>query len=238
VRVHAAQYLAGLAEPAIELTMSHFRPAPDLDPALFRMEIPEGYTLAGRTTLEQMLARRTDADAGVGTFAEGQKILESLALWSAGDSRKAVDLLLTIDWNGDLQFAPEHFLFTMTERQCVALTTEDRNRMLQDVLKQGSQCRALGQEVVNTGRQAQAAGDTSQAEMCYTAAARFGRLLNRNPEAMLIVRLVGIAIEKPALAELKDLYEAASQPEKLQTIRQRASQLEDQQNQIRKTAGG
>lgn len=237
VQVVVARRPIGQDKLAIELTMRHFREIPHPDAGMFSTDIPEGYTLAGRKTLED-LAAQSNAVSGspAGTSPESAKILESLTLWTVGDSRKAVDLLVTVDWNGDLRFSQEHFLFTMTERQYISLVSDEQRSVMETVLKQSSQYRALGRELVNIGRQSLASGGSAESERCYTAAAGLGRLLNRNPEGMLIVRLVGIAIEKSALAQLKDLYEAESRPEKLQAVGRRASHLQEQQDQIRKTA--
>ncbi|MHC4178106.1 MAG: hypothetical protein ACYSWU_11405 [Planctomycetota bacterium] len=222
---------------ALEFSMKNFKPAPDLNPALFDTAVPEGYTLADRKTLEQLTAEPgTGPAAAAATSPEAKKTLDSLDLWARGNKQKAVDLLMTVNWSGDVRFSQADHLFTVTERQYISLVTDDKRKVMDEIMPQMSQCRGLARELLEVGRKARASGQPAKAESYYTAALGLGRLLSRNPDGMLIVRLVGIAIQKLALEELSDLHEATNQPEKLSAVRRQLKQVEELQDQIRKKA--
>ena len=122
-------------------------------------------------------------------------------MWEAGQKQKAMDLLVDTDWNGDIRFSPQHYLFTMTESQCVSLVTGDKDKVMKEVLEQCLRYRALGRESLERSREVLASAEANRAQRYSTAAMGLGRLLNRSSDAMLIVRLLGISIQKQASTE-------------------------------------
>ena len=67
-------------------------------------------------------------------------------------------------------------------------------------------------------------------------ALHLGELLNRDPEGMFIVQLVGIAARKLALVQLKALYEEMNAPEKLVTTEQKIQEVDALHQTLRKRA--
>lgn len=219
----------------LELMLSDFRVIPEPNTALFSTKVPEGYTFANRQTLEQLAAkseppRSTTED----TSAQANTVLDAIALWADGKKQEAVELLVAVDWNDDIRFGQEHHLFTMTERQYISLVSADQEKVMADIMMQSSQCRAIARELMELGRKAHTSKDVAQAEKYFSATVRLGQLLNRNTDMMLIVRLVGIAIQKLALTELSSLYEELGDAGKLQNTQTQISQIEEQMKQIKK----
>ena len=81
-------------------------------------------------------------------------------------------------------------------------------------------------ELVRIAKAAIATNDYAKAELHLETALSFGELVNRDLEAMYIVRLVGIAMRKLSLMELKSLYEQWNQPDKLNSIREKIQQVD------------
>ncbi len=159
-------------------------------------------------------------------------------MWADGKKQEAVELLVVVDWSDDLRFGPEHHLFTMRERQYISLVSADQKKVMAGIMMQSSQCRAIARELLELGRKARTSKDVAQAEKYFSTTVRLGQLLSRNRDMMLIVRLVGIAIQKLALTELSSLYEELGETEKLQNTRAQISQIEEQTKQIKKNVSG
>lgn len=224
----------------LELTLRDFKVVAKPSPALFSTDVPEGYTLANQQTLQQLTTTpATGTTTPEGASAEARKILAALELWNSGDKPKAIEALVAVDWKGEIRFGREQYLFTMTESQYVSLVTADQTKVSREGgLKQLDQCRAMGRELVDLGKKARAAKEVDKAEKYFSTAAGLGQLLDRNSDLRLIVRLVGIAIQKSPLTELSGLYEERGQPEKLKAVREKLSQLEEEQSKIKKNVQG
>ena len=223
----------------VELTLSDFRAIPEPNPALFSTKVPEGYTLANMQTIDELMAESdTTVSTTENTSAQAKIILDAIALWADGKKQKAVKLLVGVDWSGDIRFGQEHYLFTMTERKYISLVLADQTKVLAEIMKQLPQCRAIARELAKLGRKAHISKDVAQAEKYFSTAVRLGQLLNHDRDVMLIVRLVGIAIQKLALTELLSLYEELGETEKLQKTQGQINQIEEQMKQIKKSASG
>ena len=228
-------------EPAMEQTLKNFAAVAAPDPALFSTEIPEGFTLANQTTLEQFLSQADPASPATGgTSAEAEKILKALALdlkalaqepVVGGDRKAAAEVLLTVDWNGDVRFAREHYTFTMTEKQYMGLVLADQQKVIDPIMGQSAHCKYLARELVELGRQARAAKDPARAEQYLQAAVHFGEILNR-ADAMLHVRMTGIVMQQSALKEMLVLHEETGQSEKAGKVRGQLEDLADQRAKI------
>ena len=224
---------------ALELLLRDFRVVPEPNTALFSTEVPEGYTLTDRQTLEQLAAESdTTSSTTESTSAQAKTVLNALALWADGKKQEAVELLVAVDWNDDLRFGQEHHLFAMRERQYISLVSADQKEVMDGVMMQSSQCQAIASEMMELGRKARTSEDAAQAEEYFSTTMRLGQLLNRDRETMLIARLVGIAIQKLALAELSSLYHKLGETEKLRGTRAKVNQIEEQMKQIKKKAAG
>jgi len=231
------------AEHALELTLRDFKVLHNPDPALFSTEVPEGYTLANQLTLEQLAA--TDATgapntpADKDTSAEAEKILSAMKLWLDGDKQQAVETLAAVDWDGDIRFDRKHYVFTLTEREGVSLVSEDREKVLDEIGPQLSKWREIARDgLLPHAAQARAAGNDAQAEQYLNTADRLGHYLNRNKDMALITRLVGMSIQRQALNALSPLYESQGDDAKMQDVKRKLQDIEEQQNEIKGIAAG
>lgn len=223
----------------LELTLSDFRAIPKPNTALFSTKVPAEYTLANRQTLKQLTAESdTTTSTTEKTSAQAKTVLDAIALWADGKKQEAVELLMAVDWSDDLRFGQGHYLFTMTERQYISLLWADQKKVMAGIITQSSQCRAIARELAELGRNARTSKDFTDAEKYFSTAVRLGQLLNRNRDMMLIVRIVGIAIQKLALTELSSLYQELGETEKLQNTQAQINQIEERMKQIKKSASG
>ena len=67
-----------------------------------------------------------------------------------------------------------------------------------------------------------------------TAPLQLGKLLEQNPNSMLIVQLVGIAIEKKALNEMIPFYTSTNNNVKLQNAKEQLNAVETIAENIKK----
>ncbi|MHC4313922.1 MAG: hypothetical protein ACYSW3_15805 [Planctomycetota bacterium] len=61
-----------------------------------------------------------------------------------------------------------------------------------------------------------------------------GKLLDRNPESMIMVRLVGIAVEKKTLNEMINLYTTTKNQEKLRDAEEQLRAAEAEKEEIKR----
>lgn len=222
----------------LELALRDFKVVEKPDPALFSTDVPAGYTLANQQTLKQF-ATAPAIDASVAKTSPGaEKVLAALRLWHEGNKQKAIETLMTVDWEGDLRFTQEHYLFTMTESQYISLVTDDQQQVMAEIMSQSTDCRAIARKLVDLARKARAAKNDTEAEKYLHAAIGLGQLLDRDKNMMLIVRMVGIAIQRLAAGELATLYEGQGQTDKLHHIQKRIRDLKEQTVEIKRSASG
>ena len=76
------------------------------------------------------------------------------------------------------------------------------------------------------------------AEKYYIAAQNFSKLLNRNPEGMLIVQAMGIGGEQYALKEMINLYTVTNDLSKLHKAKTQLSEAEKAKEELKRKARG
>jgi len=224
---------------ALELTLYDFRVIPEPNKALFSMKIPAGFTLANSQTLEELTADSdTTTPTAKNTSAGAEKVLKAIALWADGKKQKAVELIMTVDWNADIRFGQEHYWFTITGRQYMSLKWADQKKVDTGKMTQSLPLRAIAREMVKLGREARSSRDFTQAKKYLTTTVRLGHLLNRNNDIMLFSWAVGTAIQMRALTELSSLYGELGETQKQQSTQARINQLEKQRKQLMKRVPG
>lgn len=172
-----------------------------------------------------------------GTSADQATLVKAVGLLNSGNQTAAVELLLQVDWShARSENLPR--IFTLTEKEFNSLPEADRHSLADEQFQQFGAWRALARAAVEQGRQARTVKKYDDAERHYMAALNLGLLINRKPDNMIVARLVGIAIQDLALAELVPLYQQTNQPEKLQARQEQQSDLRKQLEQIRKVASG
>ena len=88
-------------------------------------------------------------------------------------------------------------------------------------------------ELRRLGQEAHASGDLSKTEHCFLTSLRLGQCLSGDPDAMVIVRMVGIAAQSVGLGSLAPLYEQTNQTEKQQAVQQQKDRLQAELNAVR-----
>ncbi|MHC4618697.1 MAG: hypothetical protein ACYTEQ_13200, partial [Planctomycetota bacterium] len=76
------------------------------------------------------------------------------------------------------------------------------------------------------------------AEKYFNAGLQLGKLLDQNPNSMVIPRLVGISIEKKALNEMIKLYTTTANQQKLQEAEKQLRAAEAEVDKFRNEAMG
>jgi len=217
--------------PSIKWTMENFNLDVELDEELFSLDLPEGYTLAYQEDLEKIEVETEPSD-------EAEKIVQMLKLWSDGRKDEAIEFLLGIDWTKQIEFGKEPYIFSITEKGYISLKAEDQTRAMEEIMVTASTIRKIVKEALAMGQTAVADQDYEGAEQYFESVLQLGELLARNPESMIIVRLVGIAIEKKTLNEMISLYTTTDNQEKLQAAKNDLKAVEAEGNKIKKEAMG
>ncbi|MBN1510192.1 MAG: hypothetical protein JW955_25315 [Sedimentisphaerales bacterium] len=212
-------------------TLENFLVDPDPDKSLFSMAVPSGYALSN-------LMSRSDVKPAAEDSQEGKKIAAALRLWANGQTNEGVESILDVDWNAQITFENEPYVLTLTEPDLVKMKQDEREQVMPVVLESCNMLRKMCFELIDRAKTGQSAGDYQAAERTLEAALHLGELLNRDPEGMHIVQLVGIAMRKLSLVQLKALYEQMNAPEKLVTTEQKIQQVDaDHQALQRKNVG-
>jgi len=198
----------------------------ELDAASFALSAPAGYALVHEQTLEAI-------SRGGLQSSEADKVLTVLDACRAEDYDQALEALLTVNWGSPIEFANEVHLFTLTETGYVTLVPADQQRVVEDIMSDCSSLRPLAFDII---AKAQAYGDSAEAEQYLNAGTQLGQLLCADPDGMLIVRLVGWAIQKLTLGELTKLYERTGQQDLLQQARATLAQIEAEAQSIKRKA--
>lgn len=161
------------------------------------------------------------------------QVVQAMKLSAQRQMPQAVEQLLKVNWSGEFRFSPDQHLFTLSEKKSASLRLSEREKIMAQVTEQLSQSRTLAKEAVKRGQDLKTSGKLQDAEAHDRAVLGLGRLLSRDPEGLLIVRLVGIAVQKLSLEELADLYGTMNESTKLQEVRKELRELNRQQEQIR-----
>jgi hypothetical protein len=217
---------------SIKWTMENFDLDVDLDEELFSLEVPAGYTLAYQEDLEKL---EVDTESST----EAEKIEQMLELWSQGRKDETIEILLGIEWTEQIEFGKEPYLFSITEKGYISLKDEDQKRVMEEIMITAVTVREIVfQEVVRLGQEAVSSNNYETAEQYYEAGLQLGKLLARDPETMIIVRLVGIAVEKVALNEMISLYTTTNNQKKLRTAEKQLQAAEAEAAKIKNKAMG
>ena len=219
------------AAESLKFTMHNFSLDRDLGEELFSVEIPPGYTLAYESDLDQL---KTDT----GRSPEAEKIEELLRLWSQDRKSEALEMLLGIHWTEKFTFSEKPYIFTITEKQYISLKHEDQQQAMRQIVATVTAVRSIGQKAVKLGVAAMSVQDYEKSERYFDAGLQFGKLLMRDPDSMLIVRLTGIAAERDALSEMVKLYTVTSDPEKLRAVKEELQAMQDEQERIKTSVSG
>jgi hypothetical protein len=217
--------------PSIKWTMENFNLDIEIDEELFSLDLPEGYTLAYQEDLEKLEVKTEPSD-------ESEKIVQMLELWSEGKKNAAIELLLGIDWTKQIEFGKEPYIFSLTEKGYISLKAEDQKQVMEKIMATASAMRKIVKEALAMGQTAISNQDYDGAERYFEATFQLGKLLAHDPERMIMVRLVGIAIQKIALNEMINLYKTTNDQEKLQAAEKQLRAAEAEGDKIKKEAMG
>ena len=88
------------------------------------------------------------------------------------------------------------------------------------------------------GQAAAADQDYEEAERYFEAALQLGQLLARDQESMVIVRLVGISVQKVVLNEMISLHKTTNNRNKLQVAEKQLRMAEAEGDKIKEEAMG
>ncbi|MBN1942668.1 MAG: hypothetical protein JW849_05170 [Phycisphaerae bacterium] len=219
---------------ALKLTLRDFKVIQNPNPALFSTDVPEGYTLASRKTLKQLTtAPDTVAPTTKDTPNEAEKVQKAMEFWRRGKKEKSLPTLTEVHWKGRFHFNRECYLFTMTEKKFISLVSADQQKVMAEIMSQSKDYRNIARELVTLASKARTSGNNAKAEKYLQTALGLGELLDRDKNMMLIVRMVGIAIQRHAADELVTLYKNQGQMNKLQNIRKRIIELDTETKKIK-----
>lgn len=126
-------------EPPQRFILRNFKIGIPLDELRFRMEPPEGYTLAYEKTFAEVQNEQANQRKVLPKDAaldRGKRIDELLKLWSR-DKQEASRLFLRIEWNEDIQFPNTAIFFTMSEKGFISLSKADQDKTMKHILAKG-----------------------------------------------------------------------------------------------------
>ncbi len=217
---------------SVKWTMENFDLDIELDERLFSLDVPAGYTLAYQEDLE-------DVEVETEPSFESEKIVQMLELWSQGNKNRAIELLLEVDWTKQIEFGKEPYIFSLTEKGYISLKADDQKQAMEKIMATAKDIRDIvRKELLTLGQAAMSAQDYEEAEQYFQTGLKLGKLLARDPESMVIVRLVGIAIQKVVLNEMMNLYRTTNDHGKLQTAENQLRMAEAEGDKIKKKAMG
>ncbi len=231
VLVEMSMFTLDDSKDAIGFIMNKFDLAAQLDEELFSLKVPSGYTLAYQYSLDELDKKTERSD-------QAEKIVQALEIWSQGNKTQAVETLLAIDWTRPIEFSGEPYLFSMTEKEYVSLKPNDQQKAMTDVMAMSSTIKKITMNLLTLGQTAMLAQDHKKAERYFQTALQFGKLLTRDPDAILIVRLVGIAVERKTLSEMVILYTQTNQREKLEAAQKELQVMKVEIEKIKDKARG
>ena len=231
VLVEIATTSQGSSQETIEWSMSHFQLDAQLDESLFRMEPPAGYTLSHQKELKDVV-QKGDASP------QSKIVVEAVALAADKKLDEAIAKLLTVDWSKPVTFDGSAYLFTMTEKQYITLKPDDQQKVMEKGLGDCAVVKQIARGIREKAGPMIEARQYDKAEPILKAGEQLGRLLTNDSERMIIVRLVGIAVQKMMLDDLGKLYEAQGKADLLQKARQRLQTVQAEGDAIKKAATG
>jgi len=216
---------------SMRFTMNNFNLDVKLNKELFTLEVPVGYTLAYQLDLDELEGQTNSTN-------EAEEVEKVLALWSEDKKREAVEVLLGVDWTKSFVFSKKSYLFTVTEKECIALKPEARKQVMIEIISTSSLVKLIVKEVLGLGQAALSNQDYKKSEKYFDAGLQLGKLLTTRPERMIIVRLTGISVQKKVLNEMTSLYTAMNHKEKLRAVEMELQALEAEQKKIKEGLAG
>lgn len=226
IRVEITIYNPEDSSQSMTMVMSRFDLDAELDEELFSLEPPEGYTMAYQKTLEETI---TDTES----TPEAEKIERSFLLWSQNKKDEAIETLLSVDWTKPIAFSEKTYLFSLTEKGYVALKPEDQQQVMKEIMEILSQLRGLVREIWNLARTAKSDRDYQKAELCLETSLNLGRLINRNPESILVAQSFGLSIRRKSLDEMLILYKETNHQGKLQRVEEEIRKVDGERESFR-----
>ena len=208
-------------DPSESMTelMDNFNLDVELDPELFKMQAPDGYTMAHQNTLEETVGQSESTP-------EADKIKLSIELWKSGEEEKAVVTLLSVDWTQPFKFSSDMYMFYMKERQWVQLKVADQQKVTQDMLDMSEQLRKLCFKIWEDTTKDIEQNNFETAEKNINATLSLGRLINDVPELAYTPKLTAHAIIQKSLAEMEKLYQTTGQKDKLEQIQKDMEEMQ------------
>lgn len=128
------------------------------------------------------------------------------------------------------------YMQTLTERELFKLSPEDREKAMAEVMENCTQVRKYAFNVVAEAESCMAEKDYANAEAYFVHCLETGRELSVNKEGLIITRLVGIGCERAGLRGLVKLYTQTGDDSKVQIAREELSEIEEEVQEIRRTA--
>jgi hypothetical protein len=231
IRVEMHLYDPKDRSQSVTMVMSHFNLDVELDEGLFSLEPPAGYTAAYQKTLAQ-------TTSNTAATPEGEKIEQALRLWTDGNRDKAIETLLSVDWTQPIAFSPKTYLFAMTEKAFIALKQEDQQRVLDEAGETAGQLRRLVSAICDLARAERSNRNYAKAETCLKTTLNVGKIISDNQEGILAFRLLGPAIQKKTLEEMKVLYQETNRTEDLASVEEQIKAADALRESILQRARG
>lgn len=215
--------------PSIRWKMANFDLDVELDEELFSLDVPAGYTLAYQEDLENL---EVETEASI----ESEKIVQVLELWSRGGKNEAIGLLLEVDWTKRIEFGKEPYIFSVSEKAYKSLKADDQRRAIKEISVSMASVKAIVKKLLAQGKAAAVNRNYKKAERYFNAGYQLGKLLERDPERIIIVRLVGIGACAKTSKEMIVLYKTTNNHEKLQEAEKQLRAVEAELDKIKKQA--
>ena len=105
-------------------------------------------------------------------------------------------------------------------------------------MKSSADVRGLAIEVGRIGDKSISVQDYKEAERYFQSGLELGKLLNREENRMIIVRLTGIVVEKKMLDPMIKMYISQENQQKLNAAKERLATIHAQAEEIKKRAKG
>jgi len=218
IRVEITRYNPKDPSESATQVMSNFILDVELDPELFSMKIPEGYTLAYQNSLKETI-QRTDSTS------EADKIQQSIEFWNNGNQDKAIETLLSVDWSQPFKFSEQMYFFYLKEKEFAQLKLDEQQKVRQELVNMSNQVRDLCLKIWEDAQTAISNQQYEKAEKYLITTLEFGRLINRDPEITLNVKMIGYAIQQKTLSEMVKLYTTTGETEKQQQAQENLDKI-------------
>lgn len=124
-----------------------------------------------------------------------------MSLWRAGKKDEAVTKFLVVDFSRRPLFSTGSVL-NLTEAQFVALPEAARTKLATQMNDDLKTIKELAAQTRNTAKAALASGDKTKSEKCVAQLKACGQAFDQ-PDSLVLLKLVGKALEKMSAAPLK-----------------------------------